>query len=156
MIKVVLYLNFAFLSFAAGNKFFEFAEVQEAIENPCAGIAGPYFVTNYRGCAWYTVCFNNQVAREDRCPEGLRFNYSSQICDFRDNVECDLDDRWNQLNCPVGQDQGIAIIPHPYVCSKYTGKVKVYREEEGSDWSLNIIEKLRNVPLFSGKSLIVI
>lgn len=129
MITKVLILSFVLLNFAVAQDTSELlarlVDVRGAAENPCGGIIDPYFVRSYRGCAWYTVCFNNAVVREDRCPEGLRFNYAEQLCDFTDNVECDLDDRWRSLTCPTGAT-GIAVIPHPYVCSKYTGTTSSY------------------------------
>ena len=73
------------------------------------------------GCSWYFVCGeNNEVERENRCDSGYRFSYDSQMCDYRDRVYCDLDDRSN-VTCPEGM--GINIIPHPYTCSKYTSVI---------------------------------
>ena len=120
MIGIFLYLSLVLLSVSTADELFEILKVEKAAENPCAGIVGPLFVKNYRGCSWYLICLNNEVARENRCPEGLRFNSREQLCDYRDNVECDFDDRLTQKICPVGS-QSVAIIPHPYVCSKYTG-----------------------------------
>lgn len=90
-------------------------------DNPCAGRSGAHFAVNPRGCSWYFACTNdNTVDREDRCPTGLHFNYLEQTCDFKINVKCELDDRWNNLVCP--STRGVSIIPHPYSCSKYTGE----------------------------------
>jgi Chitin binding Peritrophin-A domain len=120
MKRTLFSLCLAFLSFASADVVIANANVSVALQDSCLGITGPKFVSNYRGCAWYALCSNNEVIREGRCPDGYRFNYEQQICDFRDNIECELDDRWIQKTCPIGS-QSIAIIPHPYVCSKYTG-----------------------------------
>lgn len=42
-------------------------------DNPCSGRSGSHFARNYRGCSWYYACNSeNEVIREDRCPDGLR------------------------------------------------------------------------------------
>lgn len=87
--------------------------------NPCEGIEEYSFVLNTRGCSWYHVCNNvSEVIGQGRCPSGFYFNAVQQICDHRENVNCDWDDRWTNLVCP--NDPGITVIPHTYSCSKYT------------------------------------
>jgi hypothetical protein len=87
--------------------------------NPCGNRAGNYFARNPRGCSWYFVCENSQVVRENRCERGFRFNYDRQMCDYIDQVYCDIDDRLRNVTCP--NENGINIIPHPQTCLKYTG-----------------------------------
>lgn len=97
--------------------------VESAAEsNPCGNREGAHFAKNTRGCSWYFVCdSNNTVTREDRCVDGLHFNYYEQKCDYRTNLKCDLDDRYRNMTCPE-ESRGINVIAHPYTCLKYTGK----------------------------------
>jgi hypothetical protein len=91
--------------------------------NPCKNRIEPnHFARNPRGCSWYFVCEDNEVVRENRCEKGFHFNYDRQMCDYRDSVYCDLDDR-NNVQCPEDR-RGIAVIPHPYTCLKYTGETE--------------------------------
>lgn len=90
--------------------------------NPCSGRTGVHFARNYRGCSWYFACGSaNNVIREDRCHDGLIFNYEEQKCDYVENVKCSIDDENEAPQvCPPGS-RGIYVIPHPYSCTKYTG-----------------------------------
>jgi Chitin binding Peritrophin-A domain len=116
--RSIFFLTFALMT--AVEAFGDNENVKLLDENPCEGLVGSKFVPSSRGCSWYFLCADDKVIREDRCPKGHRLNFEKQICDFGENIECDLDDRWNQVFCPVGRGE-ITIIPHPYVCSKYTG-----------------------------------
>lgn len=99
------------------GKSVEYAEL-----NPCRNRQGAHFAKNTRGCSWYFVCDdNNNLVSENRCDDGLHFNYNQQKCDYRSNVTCDLDDRYRNMTCPE-ESRGINVIAHPYTCLKYTGK----------------------------------
>jgi Chitin binding Peritrophin-A domain len=117
---------FSFLSLTVANaksidNFLAQIKVSPAAEpNPCGNRVGDHFARNNRGCSWYFVCDDkNEIVREDRCDNGLHFSYYNQMCDYKDRVKCDLDDRWANITCP--EERYINVIPHPYTCSKYTG-----------------------------------
>lgn len=122
MIKNTLIFSFLLIGLVAGqiNEFISkhLAE-KRSDEHLCPDIAGNYFIPNTRGCAWYHVCIDGVNRGQQRCPAPFWFNYEEQQCDHRYNVDCDLDDRWVNVNCPPGP--GIFLIPHPHSCSKYTG-----------------------------------
>lgn len=90
-------------------------------ENPCTG---ERFAKNTRGCSWFFVCDDdNQVIQQNRCPENFYFSVERQLCDRRENVECDIPK--GPTECP--DENGITVIPHPYSCSKYTGSCLCYQ-----------------------------
>lgn len=92
------------------------------INNPCSGRNETHFARNNRGCAWYFVCNNiNEAVREGRCSDGYYFDYREQMCNNRQNVNCDLNTR-GPSECPQGAG-GLQIISHPYSCSFYTGEL---------------------------------
>lgn len=124
MIEKLIILSIFFTTLANANvsdSFISRIKVEPAAEtNPCGNRAGEHFARNTRGCSWYFVCDEkNEIVREGRCDEGWHFSYYNQMCDYKDRVLCDLDDRWRNLTCP--DETGINVIPHPYTCSKYTG-----------------------------------
>lgn len=91
----------------------------EIDHSPCSGRAGPHFGKNSRGCSWFFQCNEfNEIVNENRCPEGYYFNYPDQNCAPRDLVPCSV----NNVTETCPQESGITVIPHPYTCSKFTGK----------------------------------
>ena len=117
--KIILILTLYVASSTASNHTGFLSKKQVFANNPCLGRNGPHFAPNARGCSWYFECDNNEIKREDRCEFPLQFNYLYQRCDYRENVRCELDDRWRDLQCT--EEKKISIIPHPYSCSMYTG-----------------------------------
>lgn len=83
----------------------------------CRGRPGNHFAVNPRGCAWYFRCNVGQEAQEGRCPGDFVFSYERQMCDYRENVQCE--DPEIRTECPP---TGIDVIKHPHVCSKYVGE----------------------------------
>lgn len=94
--------------------------ITEACVDVCRGRQDNHFAPNPRGCAWYNRCNVGTPAEEGRCPDPFYFNFESQVCDWRENVDCTEDNDY-PTTCP---SSGIAIIPHVNVCSKYTGRFK--------------------------------
>lgn len=92
--------------------------ITNACVDVCRGRPNNHFASNPRGCSWYYRCNIGLPAEEGRCPEPYYFNYDTQTCDWKENVDCN-DDRVFPTTCPV---VGITVIPHPNVCSKYTGE----------------------------------
>ena len=41
-------------------------------------------------CVTYYQCTSEGLAYENRCPAGLHFNRENLVCDWPDNVECNL------------------------------------------------------------------
>jgi len=125
MFKVAVILSALLVAAAAGPtlddlvaEYMKERQLSQAATNVCAGRDDYTFVDNERGCAWYHLCVN-EVATEGRCPQGFWFDAPNQWCDYVANVDCVLDDRWQNLICP---NQGLHVIPHPYTCQKYTSK----------------------------------
>jgi len=85
------------------------------LENPCVG---ERFARNTRGCSWFFVCDldTNEVESQNRCPPDMYFNEEDQLCDNRENVECDIPSP--PTVCP--EENGVFIISHPQSCSKFT------------------------------------
>lgn len=92
--------------------------IAQACVDVCRGRPGNHFAANERGCSWYWRCNIGREAEEDRCPEPYYFNYERQICDWKENVECE--EQVYSSECP---SSGITLRPHPNVCSKYTGEL---------------------------------
>lgn len=86
------------------------------LDNPCIG---QRFAINTRGCSWFWVCNEENVTiSQNRCPEGYHFNVAEQNCDYKDHANCQLGLQ-APSECP--EETGIQAIPHPLVCSKFTG-----------------------------------
>jgi len=90
--------------------------ITEACLDVCRLRQDNHFAPNPRGCAWYNRCNVGIPAEEGRCPDPYYFNFEKQVCDWRQNVNCTETNNY-PTSCPSA---GIAIIPHPNVCSKYT------------------------------------
>lgn len=121
--KLLIVLLVGFVAAQDYNQFLAKIERDRGFndDEACSGRDELHFARNSRGCSWFFACNDlNQIISENRCPEGFHFNYAQQNCDYKVNVQCDLDDRWVNLVCPP--ERGIIVIPHPYTCSKYTGK----------------------------------
>lgn len=56
------------------------------------------------------------MIHEGRCERGLSFNFETQSCDFEENVDCE--NPWVPERCSGSSN--VTVIPHPYICSKYT------------------------------------
>jgi len=85
-------------------------------DNPCTGKP---FARNTRGCSWFFVCNvdTGEVESQNRCPQDMYFDEEEQVCDYRENVQCDIPSPTTE--CPT--ENGIFVISHPHSCSKYTG-----------------------------------
>lgn len=105
-----------------------FVSAQDTV-NPCTG---KRFVRNTRGCSWFFVCDleTGLVESQNRCEPNMYFNEADQVCDLRENVECDIPSP--PTECPT--ENGIFIISHPHTCSKFTGSylcnLKLYLAQE--------------------------
>lgn len=64
-------------------------------------------------CRSYGICWNGEYS-VDFCPEGFRFNPTTQICDCTDNVPCFQDPP--RFNCP---STGLHQIQHPDNCYQF-------------------------------------
>lgn len=83
-------------------------------EAACAeNTGGTGFAMNTRGCSWYWVCNNEVPVGENRCPVDYHFNPSDQVCDYKDNVNCTIDQE-RRYDCPL--DRVVELIPHPLSC----------------------------------------
>lgn len=89
----------------------------------CDEFPNRLFVESLRGCKFYFFCTENQRG-EASCPiingTQLHFHADSESCQLPKDSECSIDDNWRDLKCP---EFGYAKIPHPYLCSKYTGNL---------------------------------
>lgn len=119
-----LFISLLLVTFVTAQNFEEFMVQTNKLQgfeidhSPCSGRSGGHFGRNSRGCSWFFQCNEfNEIVREDRCPEGLYFNYPDQNCAPRDLIPCDI----NPITLICPQEPGIKVIPHPYTCSKYTG-----------------------------------
>lgn len=117
MIGKVGVLLAVLVSVAAGQDFIGLlAKIREErgfAENPCVGQTGISFVANTRGCSWFWQCNDENIVRQDRCPGEFHFNPANSICDYRENVNCELDVERPFL-CPA--ERAVTVIPHPYSC----------------------------------------
>lgn len=88
----------------------------------CDEFPGRLFVPSLRGCKFYFFCTEEQRG-EGWCPivKGvqLHFHAESESCQLPENSECSIDAEMTGLTCP---EFGSSKIPHPYMCSKYTGR----------------------------------
>lgn len=88
----------------------------------CEEFPGHLFLPSARGCKFYFYCAEEEQG-EAFCPvvEGvqLHFHAESQSCQLPEDADCSLDAGMTGLECPkFGFDK----IPHPYMCSKFTGR----------------------------------
>lgn len=90
--------------------------ISEFAIDPCMNQLEGVFISNPRGCAWFNRCAERKSI-EGRCPPDLIFNAAKSLCDYPENVECDLDDRVIDTTCT---GSGIKFLPSLYSCSKYT------------------------------------
>lgn len=113
IIKLCL-LNILLVSFVFGEEY-GISEDNGFADNACGGRNRSHFATNSRGCSWFWYCNeNNEALSQNRCPEGFRFNFNDQVCDYAENIECDFDDRLVQYKCPG--NALVTFIPHPQSC----------------------------------------
>lgn len=116
------------------NEFVERIKSEHMVSdaNICSTRDELHFTRSSRGCAWYFVCSENKILREDRCPDGLYFDVVKESCNWKDEVPCNIDNR-GPSECPKGNGLGLHIIPHQYSCSQYSGKIqKINRNKQGN------------------------
>lgn len=91
-------------------------------EARCNEFPDRVFVESPRGCRFYYFCTPEKIG-EASCPiingTQLHFHPESESCQLPENSDCTLDDDFRDLTCP---EFGFDKIPHPYLCSKYTGE----------------------------------
>lgn len=96
--------------------------ISEDDQTRCDEFPEKTFLSSPRGCKFYFFC--TELRRgEATCPfingTQLHFHAESESCQLPEDAECNLDEQWRGLNCP---EFGFDKIPHPHLCSKYTGE----------------------------------
>lgn len=88
----------------------------------CDEFPGRLFVPSLRGCRFYYFC-TEEKRGEGSCTVvngvQLHFHAESESCQLPEDSECTIDADQTGLECP---EFGFTKIPHPYMCSKYTGR----------------------------------
>lgn len=116
MISKLLVLSISLLSFVCGEDVLSNNVAENFASSQCGGRNERHFAINTRGCSWFWFCNDrNEALSQNRCPEGYRFNYNDQNCDYEWNVECDIDDRVIDHTCPG--TGFVTYIPHPQSCT---------------------------------------
>lgn len=80
----------------------------------CSNIASGRFVSNPRSCQHWIFC-NEGLATEGQCPGIYYFDESSQMCRYRDFVECNFDAV--DVTCSTTDD--LETHSHPENCNQY-------------------------------------
>lgn len=129
MIIKLFLLNICLVSFVFG-----ISGDKSLNNNVCGDRNERHFAVNTRGCAWFWYCNAHNIAlSQNRCPEGFRFNYDDQVCDYPENVDCDFDDRLLEYECPG--DALVTLIPHPQSCKFFTILLSSYKCLEVQNFS---------------------